>query len=127
MYCLYFQNIDHARIVFCTADRPLLERGRLHYITKHETPPYHLVLRTPGVTVLAWGAQVPDCLASVAMAKKGLGAPSLPPSLAPRRAAPLSPPQRRCVPLFRSRVVVMPSSWQCRPRRGGERRGLAAH
>ena len=26
-----------------------------------------------GVTVLAWGAQVPDCLASVAMAKKGLG------------------------------------------------------
>ena len=26
-----------------------------------------------GVTVLAWGAQVPDCLASIAMAKKGLG------------------------------------------------------
>ena len=26
-----------------------------------------------GVTVLAWGAQVPDCLASVALAKKGLG------------------------------------------------------
>ena len=26
-----------------------------------------------GVTVLAWGAQVPDCLASVSMAKKGLG------------------------------------------------------
>ena len=27
-----------------------------------------------GVTVLAWGAQVPDTLASVAMAKKGMGA-----------------------------------------------------
>jgi Ca2+/Na+ antiporter len=27
-----------------------------------------------GVTILAWGAQVPDCLASVAMAKKGMGA-----------------------------------------------------
>ena len=26
-----------------------------------------------GVTVLAWGAQVPDCLASISMAKKGLG------------------------------------------------------
>jgi len=26
-----------------------------------------------GVTVLAWGAQVPDCLASLSMAKKGLG------------------------------------------------------
>ena len=25
------------------------------------------------MTVLAWGAQVPDCLASVSMAKKGLG------------------------------------------------------
>ena len=29
-----------------------------------------------GVTILAWGAQVPDCLASVAMAKKGMGAVS---------------------------------------------------
>ena len=26
-----------------------------------------------GVTILAWGAQVPDMLASVAMAKKGFG------------------------------------------------------
>jgi Ca2+/Na+ antiporter len=31
-----------------------------------------------GVTVLAWGAQVPDTLASVAMAKKGMGAVGLP-------------------------------------------------
>ena len=76
------------------------------------------MLRTPGVTVLAWGAQVPDCLASVAMAKKGLGAPSLPPSLAPRRdPVPAATEMRAAVPLQSGRdAIVMamqaPARWR---------------